>query len=491
MNKKEIAIELSKMPNLDNLDRFYKSIDEITDEENRIIMSKSKNETTFFCTKCGQETIYSTKYVKDFKKGEKITCSHCCSRYPIIYKNNRIRKIEKYITYFETNERNELILRIFDFLKEYSKKDRKFNIRLLEVSRINIDRSVAMKNHSYRVMGSMYVHHGIEDRGWMIDRTGFCTVYRLIHSCQSTDEIKDVIKRTDNFKYSCLDYAIKNEFELLTYIDLYMKFPKLELLVKNGCKRLISQMCGSYYINEHILKSGILNVLTPKELKFLCKHDLEYSELKLLYHLKIFDVDLIKKASNIGYSPLDHKELNHRKTIEYLNNKQYPYRDYKDYIDWCKSLGKNMNDKKILFPDSPKQAHDETYEEKVLFENQVFNEKIHEYAIEMNKYTYSNKDFVIRPASSGDELVIESKVLNHCVRTYAKKMSERQTCIFFIRKIDDIEKPYCTLELKENHIIQCRAFDNKRPNDEVLKFMRKWSTINKFHLPNYLGDCYE
>lgn len=480
MRKQDIEKELACLPNLDDLDLIYKAIDDITDSENKIIMTKDKMDTVFYCTKCGQETIVPTIFASDFKKGEKMTCGHCQSRNSIIYKNNRIRPFEKYITYFEVNERKELILRIFNFLKEYSKAERKFSIRILEVSRINVDHSVAMKNHSYRVMGSMHVHHALIKDGWKKDRTSFCTTYPLNETCQSIKRIKQIMKKTTNFKYSCLDYAIKNKFELLTFIDLYMKFPKIELLIKNGCKRLIYQMCGSYYINERMIKSGFLNNLKPKELKFLCENDLQYSELKMLRQLGIFDYDLIRKATMVNYVP--ENNANHRKIIEYLNKKAYRYSDYKDYISWCRELGKDMNDKRIVYPNDPRTAHDETYEEKILFENQVFNEKIHEYAIEMNKYTYSNKKLIIRPAVSSDELVNESKVLNHCVRTYASKMAERKTCIFVIRTLEEQEKPYVTLELKDTEIMQCRAANNARPNDEVLKFVRDWGMINKLNL---------
>ena len=47
------------------------------------------------------------------------------------------------------------------------------------------------------------------------------------------------------------------------------------------------------------------------------------------------------------------------------------------------------------------------------------------------------------------ELIYESKVLNHCVGhlPYDRKQAEEQSLICFIRPINDLVTPYCTLEL--------------------------------------------
>lgn len=46
--------------------------------------------------------------------------------------------------------------------------------------------------------------------------------------------------------------------------------------------------------------------------------------------------------------------------------------------------------------------------------------------------------------------------------------------ILFIRKANTPEEPYCTVELKNDEIVQARIFDNDPPPEKVQKFIEKW-----------------
>ena len=93
---------------------------------------------------------------------------------------------------------------------------------------------------------------------------------------------------------------------------------------------------------------------------------------------------------------------------------------------------------------------------------------------------YENKNFLIRPVESHKELIIESKILDHCVRTYAERVALHKTMIFFVRKQECVDDPFVTLELKDNKIVQCRGKRNTRPSDEVVSFVNAW--CRKFKL---------
>ena len=108
----------------------------------------------------------------------------------------------------------------------------------------------------------------------------------------------------------------------------------------------------------------------------------------------------------------------------------------------------------------------------------IITEKIQAYADELKVYVYEDKGLLIRPAVSQTELINESKMLNHCVRKYAKNMSKRKTAIFFIRDIKNPNNPFVTLELKDKNVVQVRARKNEEPPINVKNFVRSWE--NKF-----------
>ena len=90
-----------------------------------------------------------------------------------------------------------------------------------------------------------------------------------------------------------------------------------------------------------------------------------------------------------------------------------------------------------------------------------------------------DKDYAIFIAQSPAELVKEGNALSHCVghNGYDKKMAKQETLIFFVRKIEELDKPFVTLEysLKSKKVLQCYAYKNTKPEEKVLEFVnKKW-----------------
>jgi hypothetical protein len=67
------------------------------------------------------------------------------------------------------------------------------------------------------------------------------------------------------------------------------------------------------------------------------------------------------------------------------------------------------------------------------------------------------------------ELKAEGKALHHCVGTYAERVANGSTNIFFIRKAEQPDTPYYTLEIGQNgSIVQCRGNKNHNAEGDVL-----------------------
>jgi hypothetical protein len=65
-----------------------------------------------------------------------------------------------------------------------------------------------------------------------------------------------------------------------------------------------------------------------------------------------------------------------------------------------------------------------------------------------------------------EDIIAEGAKLEHCVGGYAVRHCTGQTTILFVRKCEEIDKPYFTVEVGENeqgkYIVQCHGFRNEQ-----------------------------
>ena len=132
----------------------------------------------------------------------------------------------------------------------------------------------------------------------------------------------------------------------------------------------------------------------------------------------------------------------------------------------------------IAYPKDLRKAHDEIQERVEEEENAVIDANIKRRAIDLARYTLIDADakLLIRPAGSFKEFVKEGKSLSHCVARYAEAHSNGETNIFFIRKLDEPDKPFYTLELKKDFsgVTQNRGKSNCARTPEVERFEKQW-----------------
>jgi hypothetical protein len=83
-----------------------------------------------------------------------------------------------------------------------------------------------------------------------------------------------------------------------------------------------------------------------------------------------------------------------------------------------------------------------------------------------NEYLYKNDTYAIIQPEKPIDIIKEGIELRHCVSTFVDKILEKQTIILFIRKLNNIEKPFFTLEIKNNEIRQCHGLCNSNIDTE-------------------------
>ncbi|MNV44189.1 hypothetical protein D3C71_1359400 [compost metagenome] len=134
----------------------------------------------------------------------------------------------------------------------------------------------------------------------------------------------------------------------------------------------------------------------------------------------------------------------------------------------------SLKEERYLFPNDLHEAHSKLTKRIKLKEDHVLNEKIQARLLKLNKFRYEHGGLLIRPAASSIELFEEGKALLHCVGGYAASYAKGDTDIFLIRKADQLDKPFYTMEVRGNRVVQCRGWDNDEMTPEVRQFVEKF-----------------
>ena len=289
--------------------------------------------------------------------------------------------------------------------------------------------------------------------------------------------------------YDSPNYEYKMPF--FQYVELYKKYPKIELLAKGGMWKLIT---GARYLNlkgksfEQIFK---IPASWKKHIK-----ELEISDILIIRKNDIHTMNeliYLKKASmsNLKYI----KKYFNNKTLKYVDKylldhsvsiSDFPFNEYNDYLRMAEETGCQMERNIVFFPKDLHEAHDDIHCKYREFKDKEVNKGIEKTAKNLMKYKFNLDGLFIVPAMNNKELIDESRVLDHCVRTYASRVSKGETGIMFIRKEAEPKKPFVTLELKGKKVIQVRGYRNNIsiPLDQsVIDFVHKWE--QKFRLEGF------
>ena len=92
-----------------------------------------------------------------------------------------------------------------------------------------------------------------------------------------------------------------------------------------------------------------------------------------------------------------------------------------------------------------------------------------------NKYLYEDDKYIIRPARSAEEIVMEGRLLHHCVggNMYLGRHNKGETYILMLRFKAEPDIPYITVEIdaKNPRILQWYGDKDKKPDK---KNMQLW-----------------
>lgn len=154
---------------------------------------------------------------------------------------------------------------------------------------------------------------------------------------------------------------------------------------------------------------------------------------------------------------------------------------YFDYLDMRAQLGYDLANTVYQKPRDLMAAHNRMAEE---INEKELDERLRTVALKYpeirrhyrklkKQYFYQDDEYVIRPAESAEEIVMEGRTLHHCVGgdTYLDKHNTGRSIILLLRFRSDPDMPYITAEIRGTTILQWHGDHDKKPDK---KHMEEW-----------------
>lgn len=504
--KDSISFELSEIRPLPQA--VYKWIDNTVMAYSRYMFydSNGKKQTTARCSCCG-----NTVTINKVCSGDKVTCPSCnkkCTAKPYKkYANSRGFIDRETIMYLQPFKGTRFCARKFYVEHSYNGGKIKPHIEIQEALRT----ICYFKGNEMQVQELYEYDTDYKGGEWRKDFVSGINYEMQLYP----GTLNKIFKRVDGFNKWHIDYGkIAKQCNPVGFMNLYDAVNKvacLPNLLKNGLIEFARDVIAKRYnASLYDLTKGSLAKsfgITKDDLKILKSLNVSYREFELykayqstcrkidFEELKeFFEVSSMINCNTAGMlSILQRSSL--RKFCQFFRKwesenctsqdkdswwdpRRHFFSDYKDYIRNATLLEYDLSNSEVLFPKNLKQAHNLAYS--IINDKELKNAELpqiaRQYESYSNLYSYKDKNFCIMPPSRHNDLKNEGKTLCHCVATYAKRVAIGSTIILFIRKSNEKDKPYFTLELNPitYKIEQCRGLRNCAYPKEVKDFMDKW-----------------
>lgn len=304
------------------------------------------------------------------------------------------------------------------------------------------------------------------------------------------------------------EYALRQKkIDPGKYLYLWQTYPVLEQIVKAGLFQLVDDIL-EYRATDAIKRKGrkptdFLSV-TKKEFRRLRDMNGGAKELKWLQFEKssgriIKDEEIYWMAKE-ELEPKDLQFVLDRMSIcqvrHYLVKQSEKSGDdishilqvWKDYLSMAGKLRLDVYDSIIYRASDLQRRHSEAViqmeEKKKEIRRRELEEKyvgFQEQLIALKeKYEFSAGEYQIVAPKSIDDILYEGDTLHHCVNktdNYFDRIASKESYILFLRKKENPEVPFYTLEVEPNGTIRQKRAEFDRQNkdiDEVTSFLRLW-----------------
>lgn len=523
------------------LEARYKNIQERIDMDMAVLPPPLSEKT--LKSWADNHVFLENRYIVYTRKGKKIMgeCSHCHAQVQLSkvqhdtfgicpncksrvqYKSQGLVStgmihIEKKFSVVQSLKGGGLVIRIYVTRKMFTENYMHGNISFSEQVRV-IEHGGRFRYYYYD-----YFRNSNEIR-WCDSYKRNAATYDDLTSYVYTANLKRALNNT-RYKYCALfEYGKAGQtIEVDKYLERYIIHPQIEYLVKLKLYKLAEYLVRYAYSKNDLQGNNIAEVLGVGKsyIPLLQELNVDNSELQIIraainaglqitrddilfvrQHVDYYNHNKVKNIAErvklsgalrycMNIATKKHEEekeennvcgchhgyrRNYEKLADCLNGVLC---DYDDYTRECVELELELKDKQIAFPRDLYEAHARTSAQVKARASKIEQRKIADVAAKFAKYNIVMDGLMISVAKTAEEIIHEGKILSHCVGGYVTHVVNGRSVIFFLRKTDEPDTPYYTVELDPHdmRVIQYRGYKNNNANnpvpDEIHEFIEKW-----------------
>ena len=333
------------------------------------------------------------------------------------------------------------------------------------------------------------------------------------------DEFKTYLNAPNYQRGRYVDSEIK--IGLLNYAMKYIETPQIEKMVKSGFGRIVNSWLHSSndlysrsfkngnnmneitklpkFAWQSLQKEGISDIGMWNEYRiWIQKDNLSKDQLDTILNLNVRDASTIKAIRSILNSEYNNKKLYTLYTLLNYLSRVDMYQAIsindsitilRDYIKMCLEC----NIEPLTNSNSLKREHDVVLRNYNLVQREKYNEKEKEKQITLNKkiedrlkiiekYKYKDNELEVIFPQNIEDLFQEGRNNHNCVGSYCDRYANGSSNIGFIRKIDNPEQSYITIEVNSDFTKVNQAFySSNRDITSIrdIKFIESWIEHNK------------
>ena len=301
------------------------------------------------------------------------------------------------------------------------------------------------------------------------DKWSICDIKEYNITAVKTYSNEDIAKLDDKYKYCNYD----NITYIIHYLSMYNKQPKLEMLSKIEFTNLLNntnlvkklddkKFCKWLYKQSVELQDFEKRQLTGTDVIYAYNHNISPVKAHSTRQNKL----ALKGFTNI------YPQFDVDKTINYLISKNVSVNLYKDLIDALVYLKLDLTDTKNIYPNDFQYWHDFYTKQVTIDKNKNTDLMIKNQCEKYSKLIqdFSNDLVLLFPHNTND-FIEEGNALHHCVGRmgYNNKMANGETLIIFVRKKENVNKPFVTMEYNQHtkKVLQLYAENDTTPEDYV------------------------
>lgn len=275
-----------------------------------------------------------------------------------------------------------------------------------------------------------------------------------------------------------------------------VRHPQIEYMIKAGLYHLAWEMAagrGRETVDWNKKKLWEAMKVTKEQMLFCIKINIGARGLEVLQianeyrvslterQLQFFEIeigpDLVGNIFQYG-----HIEKSYKYLVTLMQNKEN-CGDYIDYLEDMEYLQIPPTED-VLFPRNFQQTHqrlalqrrekeDTIRKMEIVEKDKLLQEMLPELE---ETYRFEDEQFCMVLPTCKEDFNREGRENHNCVGgSYYGKMLKGQSCVMFLRRKEEPDKAFCTVEMNGERILQCRAVRNSEPPEEAKAFMEKFS----------------